>query len=144
MQMHVVPIRASSPQHIYVLLERPNAIQVWRAVNLWKQIDSVLRQNYNMAGVTFTLLQQLNSTQVEQFATILWSLWKQINLKLWQQENETSTQVFECAMHLLEEWRAAHVIRAGIVVPSTSNGRNQHLVDRSVNSTLRSPHILTE
>lgn len=41
---------------IHVLLECPSAMQVWHAVNLWDKIDSVLRQDYDMNSVIFTLL----------------------------------------------------------------------------------------
>jgi len=44
--------------------------------------------------------------------TIMWSLWKSRNVKLWQQHNETNVQVFKRATHLLEEWRAAKDIRS--------------------------------
>jgi hypothetical protein len=45
-------------------------------------------------------------------ATIMWSLWKSRNMKLWKQQNETNSQVFQRATHLLEEWRATQVIRS--------------------------------
>lgn len=40
---------------IHVLLECLSAVQVWHAVNLWDKIDRVLRQDYNMNSVIFTL-----------------------------------------------------------------------------------------
>jgi len=67
-----------------------------------------------MDVVVFTLLHQLSPNQSEQlFATVLWSLWKRKNLKLWQQKNETNTQVVERATHLLEDWRSAQNIFGG-------------------------------
>jgi len=33
-------------------------------------------------------------------------------MKLWQQQNETNAHVFQRATHVLEEWRAAQVIRS--------------------------------
>jgi len=33
-------------------------------------------------------------------------------MKLWQQHNETSSQVFQRAIHLLEDWRVAQAIRS--------------------------------
>jgi len=52
-------------------------------------------------------------------ATIMWSLWKSRNMKLWQQQFETSSQVFQRATHVLEEWRTAQRIR--------SNNSNQSI-----------------
>jgi len=42
----------------------------------------------------------------------MWSLWKRHNLKLWQQQNEMSVQVIQCATHLLDEWRVVQCIRS--------------------------------
>jgi len=45
-------------------------------------------------------------------ATIMWSIWKCRNLKLWQQQIETDSQVFQRATHVLEEWRTTQRIRS--------------------------------
>ena len=42
----------------------------------------------------------------------MWSLWKRMNLKLWQQQNETCLQVVEWARHLLDDWRTAQEVRS--------------------------------
>jgi len=60
-----------------------------------------------MDALIFFLLDQLPSTQKEFFVTIMWSLWKHMHLKVWQQQNETSLQVVEQARHLLDDWRTA-------------------------------------
>jgi len=73
-----------------------------------------------------TLLHKLTPAHIEQFVTILWSLWKNRNLKLWQQTGETTTQFIKRAMHLLEEWRHAQTIRSGSATPSTTNEKEQH------------------
>jgi len=44
--------------------------------------------------------------------TITWSLWNSRNLKLWQQPNESNSQLVQCATHLLDEWRASQVVRS--------------------------------
>ena len=95
-----------------MLLECLRAVQVWPDVHLWDTIDRTLHQNYNMNALIFSLLLQLQSAQSELFVTIMWSLWKRKNLKLWQQQNETSRQVVERATHLLEDWRAAQHIQS--------------------------------
>jgi len=42
----------------------------------------------------------------------MWSLCKRRNLRLWQQQNETSRQAVERATHLLEDWRVAQHIQS--------------------------------
>jgi len=63
-----------------------------------------------MDALIFTLLDQLPLVQRELFVTIMWSLWKRRNLKLWQQQNETIMQVLERAKHILDDWRSAQQI----------------------------------
>jgi hypothetical protein len=70
-------------------MEYPGAKQAWREVQLWDTIERTLRKNYNMDALIFTLLDQLPLVQRELFVTIMWSMWKRRNLKLWQQQNET-------------------------------------------------------
>lgn len=52
-------------------------------------------------------------------ATIMWSLWKRRNLKLWQHKDETNDQVLTRATTLLEDWKAAQTIRNAGGTPST-------------------------
>jgi len=68
---------------IQVLLVCPTTMHIWHEVNLWNKIDRALRQDYNMDVVVFTMLSILNQSQSALFATIMWSLWKRHNLKLW-------------------------------------------------------------
>lgn len=86
------------------------ARQAWRVVQLWNTIDRTLRKNYNMDALIFTLLDQLPLVQRELFVTIMWSMWKRRNLKLWQQQNETIMHVLERAKHTLDDWRSAQQI----------------------------------
>jgi len=97
---------------IHILIECPKAVQILRDTNLWDTIDRVLHQDYNIHALIFTFLHNFSSGQCELMATIMWILWKSRNMKLWQQHNETNVQVFQCATHLLEEWRAAQDIRS--------------------------------
>lgn len=49
--------------NIYILIECPKVVQVWRNANLWDTIDRVIRQDYNIHALIFTLLQNLSSGQ---------------------------------------------------------------------------------
>lgn len=88
---------------IRVILECPSAMHIWREVNLLDKIDRALRQDYNMYALIFSLLSQLTLSQSAQFATILWSIWKRMNLMLWQQKTETNAQVLTRVTTLLED-----------------------------------------
>jgi len=65
-----------------------------------------------MDALIFSLLDHVPSTQKELFVTIMWSLWKCRNLKLWQQKNETCMQVVERARHLLDDWRTSQEVKS--------------------------------
>jgi len=41
---------------IHVLVECPKVVQAWRNVNMWDTIIRVLRQDYNIHALIFTLL----------------------------------------------------------------------------------------
>jgi len=48
------------------------------------------------------------ASQVENIVTIMSSIWKSRNLKLWQQVSETTVTILERAKNLLEGWRKAN------------------------------------
>jgi hypothetical protein len=54
------------------------------------------------------LLQELSHAQAELFASVLWTLWKSRNMRLWQNETETSQAILERARQLLVNWRVAN------------------------------------
>jgi len=61
----------------------------------------------------------------------MWSLWKRRNLKLCQQQNETSLQVVEHARHLLDDWRAAQGVRSHRAIDFSthpSRSRSGHVI----------------
>jgi len=45
---------------------------------------------------------------IEITVTLMWSIWKARNLKLWQQVSDSSVTVLERAKHLLKSWRSAN------------------------------------
>lgn len=80
----------------------------------------VLCQKYNIDALIFTLLQQLLFSPKWTFFTVMWSLWKRRNMKLWQQQNKMSAQVIQRATHLLDEWWAAQCIMSRSAGSSTT------------------------
>jgi hypothetical protein len=53
----------------------------------------------------------LSKEQSQRLATILWSLWKHRNLKVWEDVTETCAVVVERARVLLEDWQLANGLR---------------------------------
>jgi len=70
---------------IHILIECPKVVQVWREANLWDTIDKLLQQDYEIHALIFNFLQNFSTRHCALMATIMWSLWKSRNMKLWQQ-----------------------------------------------------------
>jgi len=64
--------------------------------------------------VVFCILQKFQPTQCSLFGTILWSLWKRRNLKLWQRIHETNAQVVERDVHMREYWKLVQEMRESV------------------------------
>lgn len=102
-------------------------IDIWHSANVWHLISPSLNQFDNDPNIIFNLLQKLSTTQTETIVTIMWSIWKARNLKLWQQVSNSTVTILERAKHLLEGWRIANRKQAPTrqenisSIPSTSH-----------------------
>jgi len=68
----------------------------------------VFLEKNSAVDAIFELLHQLSQEFSQRFATVLWSLWKHRNLKLWQDVTDTCAYVVDRACRLLEDWYAAN------------------------------------
>jgi len=114
------------------------AVGVWRAAGLWPVIEPLLHRFDDAPEIIFAVLQHATAAQQELFATILWSIWKSRNLKLWQQESENNHSIIERAKHLLEGWKSANrkrqvvqqtVTTAAATLPSAVQNVNSSIAD---------------
>ncbi|XP_024626609.1 uncharacterized protein [Medicago truncatula] len=55
-----------------------------------------------------TVMREPHARVIENIVTIIWSIWKARNLKLWQQVTDSPTTMMVRAIHLLEGWRSAN------------------------------------
>ena len=92
----------------HIFFHCKTAIDVWNAANVWHLIAPSLNQFDNAPDIIFNLLQKLSASQVENVVTIMWSIWKSRNLKLWEHVSESTVTILERAKHLLECWRKAN------------------------------------
>jgi hypothetical protein len=51
---------ATMKDNIHVLIECPKVVQAWHDVNLWDKVNRVMRQDYNIYALIFSLLQQFS------------------------------------------------------------------------------------
>jgi hypothetical protein len=94
-------------------------MQVWHRTGLWPIIQQTRANTGTVTDCVFAILQHHNNEDSQRFAVTLWSLWKHRNLKLWQDVDETPTQVIDRAFHLIENWRAANSVTDRAPVPRT-------------------------
>ncbi|XP_039687804.1 uncharacterized protein [Medicago truncatula] len=102
-------VRCEDPHEdsYHILFHCPSAVVTWQTANLWHLISPSLNQFDNAPDNIFNLLQKLSAAQIEISVTIMWSIWKARNLKLWQQVTDSNFTILERARHLLEGWRNA-------------------------------------
>ncbi|XP_024640514.1 uncharacterized protein [Medicago truncatula] len=91
-----------------IVSQQGAAVDVWNAANVWHLISPSLVLFDNASDIIFHLLRILSTTQIENIVTIIWSIWKARNLKLWQQVTDSTTTIMVRAIHLLEGWRSAN------------------------------------
>jgi len=67
-------------------------------------IINIVRNSTTLTiDVIFSAIQELSGDNSQRFATLLESLWKHCNLKLWQEVIETIAKVIDRAFHLIED-----------------------------------------
>jgi len=86
----------------HVMYDCPRARKVWQDCLLISKVNSVMLRNNTTAEIIFVLLQERSCVQTELFATVLWSLWKSRNLRLWQNVTETSQTILDRVRQLEE------------------------------------------
>jgi len=80
------------------------AQQIWLRSGLRGDVQHACDTHNSAGAAIFSLLQVLSCVESQQFAALLWSLWKHRNLRLWQGATETTAQVINRARHLIEDW----------------------------------------
>jgi hypothetical protein len=56
----------------------------------------------------FYLLENLSVELTQRLSSVIWSLWKHHNLRVWEDVTETSATVVERARNMVEDWQLAN------------------------------------
>lgn len=81
---------------------------MWQHSLLLSKLISVMQNSNTAAEIIFTQLQELPQGQAEQFATLLWIVWKSRNLRVWQNDTDTGQDILERTKQLLLNWNFAN------------------------------------
>ncbi|XP_039686979.1 uncharacterized protein [Medicago truncatula] len=92
----------------HVFFDFPFAIHVWNRTGLWSSIQHALASITSVVEAIFSLLETLSVELGQQLATVLWSIWKNRNLRVWEDVAESSAIVVERARNMVEDWNVAN------------------------------------
>jgi len=98
---------------------------IWNLANLSHVVNTAISQGLNSSAAMFHMLQVLSAKESAIFATILWSIWKQRNNKVWNDVTDVQRFVLERATSLLYEWNATRNARLNNNVVSENGEHSQ-------------------
>lgn len=99
---------SNSEDLLHVFFDCPFALQVWNKTGLWSSVHHAISVTDSAVSAIFHLLEHLSADLIQRLSSVLWSLWKHRNLKVWEDVTETSATVVERARHLVEDWQLAN------------------------------------
>ncbi|GAU47653.1 hypothetical protein TSUD_27780 [Trifolium subterraneum] len=88
-----------------------NSLNIWRHSRFSLDVAAMVDPDRDIATVIFNLLQLLNDTDSALFATVLWSIWKQRNNKIWNKTIDSQNFVLARAEDTLKDWIAVQRVQ---------------------------------
>jgi hypothetical protein len=120
---------------LHVFFDCPFAIQVWNRTGLWSSVQHALTHTTSATDAIFSLLENLSAELSQRLSTVMWSLWKHRNLRVWDDVTETSVVVVERDRNMITDWQLAN---APDVLASTSPP--QHVMVANMGASSSHPH----
>ena len=102
---------------LHVFFDCPFAIQEWNRTGLWGSVQHTLSHTASSTDAIFSLLENLSAELSQRLSTVISSLWKHCNLRVWDDVTETSAMVVERARNMVTNWQLTN---ASAVLASTS------------------------
>jgi hypothetical protein len=123
---------------LHVFLDCPFAIQVWNRTGLWGSVQHALTHTASGTNAIFYLLQNLSAELTQRLSTVIWSLWKHRNLRVWEDVTETSVVVVERARNMITYWQLANAPD-----PLAATSLPQHAIDANTGASFSHQHNRT-
>jgi len=98
-------------------------------------VQHALTHTASTTDALFSLLETLSAKLSQRLSTVIWSIWKHCNLKIWDDVIETSFVVVERARNMVEDWLLANTPDT-----STSLAPSQHTMVVSTGTSTSSQH----
>jgi len=84
---------------MHALFSCPKSVQCWQRVGLWTEVSNVVSNVCSISSTIFKKFQQLQPPQHPTFNTLMWSIWKNRNNKVWNDSSDTCQSICDRAMH---------------------------------------------
>jgi len=68
---------------LHVFFDCPFAIQVWHMIGLWGSVQHALAHTASATDAVFSLLEKLSAELAQLLSTVISSLWKHRNIRVW-------------------------------------------------------------
>jgi hypothetical protein len=92
----------------HIFFDCPLSVQVWNRTGLWSSIQHALSTTTSTMDAIFSLLESLSGELTQRLASVLWSIWKHRNLRVWDDVVESSAAVVEPAQNMVVDWQLAN------------------------------------
>ena len=112
----------------------PFSIEVWNRPGLWGSVQHALSNTASATDAIFSLLENLSVELVQHMSTVLWSIWKHCNLRVWDDATETSATVVEHARNMVVDW---HLANTPVVLASSTNHQPTTTLDMGASTSLQ-------
>ena len=81
-------------------------------------MQHALSHTASVTDAIFSLLENLSAELSQCLSTVVWSLWKHYNIRVWDNVTKTSVVVVERARNMVTDWQLANALD---VLASTSH-----------------------
>jgi len=92
----------------HVFFACPFALQVWNMKGLWGSVNHAVSTTTSVIATIFYLLENLSADLTQRLTSVIWSIWKHRNLRVWNEETETSAKIVKRALNMIEDWKLAN------------------------------------
>jgi len=83
----------------------------WQLSGLRSKISPVIQNQADISVIILEILQRLDHNQRPIFSTLIWSIWKNRNNKVWNDKSEACQAIWDKAKALLASWTNAQKVK---------------------------------
>jgi len=105
------PFCDSQEDNLHVLFLCPKSIQCWQKLGLWNDISTTIFNLGSISFILFEIIQRLHNSKHSLFGTLMWSIWKNRNNKVWNDSSESCQAICNRATSFLASWEHAQELK---------------------------------